>query len=126
MQISTFGKILLWSIKKLEEVKEDMVANYSGSEEITNSIGVANHFIRRVLRSAQTDIVLQEKFNQISEAEYRALVDMIQSDEIDLTDELREDTISLLNNIQDESLETIQRAKMLVDRMHAESSNQPD
>lgn len=126
MQISTFGKILLWSINKLEEVKEDMVANYTGSEEITNNISVANYLIRHVLRSAQTDKVLQEKFNQIPEAEYRALIDMIQNDEIDLTDELRKDTNLLLDSVQDESLETIQQAKMLVDRMHAESSKKTD
>ena len=55
---------------------------------------------------------------EMPKAEYRALVDMIQNNEIDLTDELREDTISLLDSVQDESLETIQRAKMLVERMH--------
>jgi hypothetical protein len=126
VQISTFGKILYWITKQLEEVRVDMVKYRNGSEEIANNISLINHLISHVLKSTQTNETLQEKFSQIPETEYRELVEMIQNNEIDMTDELREGTNRLLDGIQHESPETIQLAKILLEKMHSESYRQGD
>ena len=86
MQISTFGRVLEWVRDRLSQVETSMHTNPQSDPSAINNVSGARNAIDALISESSN---LKDEYIRATEAEYETLVELIQSRDIPITDEIQ-------------------------------------
>ena len=86
MQISTFGRVLEWVRDRLSQVETNMHTNPQSDPSAINNVSGARSAIDALISENSN---LKDEYIRATEAEYETLVELIQSRDIPITDEIQ-------------------------------------
>lgn len=82
---STFGQVLTWVSKRLQQVERNMGTNPQSDPGIVNRVSQARSAIDGLISQ---DSKLKSEYIKFAEAEYAALANSIQTEHKSMTDEI--------------------------------------
>lgn len=84
---STFGHVLTWVRERLQQVERNMSINTPSDRSTAKCVSQARSAIDSLISE---DAKLESEYIKAAEAEYQALVDLIQQRNIPITDDLED------------------------------------